>query len=188
MLCAPIGHAATVYLATDQTGAQTQIDVSHTSTWLLNATSDFDFGGGLFVMKAGNSATDLVTLTLYQGIDASGSVLASVTLNNTDFCAQVGTCGNFNYHQFLFTAPLSLFSGTSYFAALTSGAPDVQSQAYFIKSDTFFASDINESPINPSPFNGTASSTPEPASFVLLGAGLALLGAARYRRGTSSAK
>src|SRR5579863_2821409 len=74
------------YLATGQTGAQTQIDVSHTSTWELIPNIDFSFGGGLFQMKDGQTASDDVLLSLYQGTDATGTLLGTLTLSNTAFC------------------------------------------------------------------------------------------------------
>jgi hypothetical protein len=171
-------------LATDQTGGQTQIDVNHSSTWLLNPSFSFDLGGGLFVMKAGNSVATTVTFTLYQGTDTTGAVLTSTTFNSTQFCAQVGNCGTFAFHPFFFTTPVALAAGTNYFGALTSAAPDVQSQAYFIKSDSFFASDITGTPVVPSPFDAPSgpAPTPESSSLFLMSAGLGALGIMIRRR------
>src|SRR5213080_1044754 len=81
------------YLATGQTGAQTQIDVNHTSTWEMTPDINFAFGGGLFTMKDGSSSTDDVILSLYEGVDASGLLLESIDLTNSMFCGQVGNCG-----------------------------------------------------------------------------------------------
>jgi hypothetical protein len=164
------------YLATDQTGAQTQIDVNHTSAWLFVPNIDFSFGGGLFAMKAGSGAADDVTFALYQGTNATGTLLGSVVLTNTVFCAQVANCGQFNNHQFFFGVAIPVLTGTSYFATLTSPALDTQSTAYFIKSDNSFVSDVNGTPINPQPVGGVGVvSTPEPATFALIGLGLMAL-------------
>src|SRR6267154_6384294 len=76
------------YLTSGQTQAQTQIDVAHTSTWLLDPNVNFDFAGGLFTMKAGGSIADDITLSLYAGSDNSGTLLGSVTLTPLQFCAQ----------------------------------------------------------------------------------------------------
>jgi hypothetical protein len=176
MLFSSLSMGATYYLATDNTGAQTQIDVNHSSTWVLNVGTTFDLGGGLFSMKAGNSATDTVSFNLYSGSDATGTLLASVTLDNATFCAQAANCGTYVFHQF-FISPVTLLSGQTYYAALTSSAPDTQSQAYFIKSDTFFVSDENGTPVVPSPLGpGPVTETPEPSTVMLSGLGLVMLG------------
>ena len=178
-----LGSAAQIlYLSTGQTGAQTQIDIAHTSSWALDPNVDFSFAGGLFTMKAGGSQVDTITLSLYNGTDATGTLLGSVTLTSTAFCAQAA-CGQFNTHQFLFTTPIALTTGSNYFATLTSAAPNTQSQAYFIKSDNSFVSDINGTPITPSPINGTLSApTPEPTTMLLCGLALAGISFKRFAR------
>jgi hypothetical protein len=160
------------YLATDQTGAQTQIDTAHTSSWVFTPSTDFNFAGGLFQMKAGGSAIADLGFVLYQGADTTGTVLASVTLTETTFCAQVSNCGTFGFHQFFFSAAVPVLTGTQYFAQLTSGAVNTQSQAYFIKSDSSFVSDQNGTPITPSPIGALAVTAPEPSNMVLISLGL----------------
>jgi len=179
-----LGNAAPIYyLSTGQTGAQTQIDTAHTSSWLLDPNVDFSFAGGLFTMKAGGSVANPVTLSLYSGSDATGTLLASVTFTSTNFCLQAA-CGQFNTHQFLFTTPIALTAGSTYFATLTSSAPNTQSQAYFIKSDNSFVSDLNGTAITPSPIGGTTSSaTPEPTTMLLCGLALAGISFKRFARG-----
>jgi hypothetical protein len=177
-LAVQCGASPIYYLATDQTGAQTQIDLQHTSSWLMTPGINFDFAGGLFTMKDGSSSFDPLTLSLYRGTDASGSLIGSVNLTNATFCAQVGNCGQFASHPFLFVAPVPLVAGTTYFAALTSPAANVQSLAYFIKNDSFFISDQNGTAIQPQPVTfGTppASPTPEPRSLTLLAVGFGLV-------------
>jgi hypothetical protein len=167
------------YLATDQTGAQTQIDVAHTSTWVMTPNTTFDFAGGLLTMKAGGSATVVVTFSLYEGADNTGSLIGSVILTNAGFCGQVSNCSKFETHQFLFLSPIELTSGTTYFAALTSLAVDTQSQAYFIKDSTSFVSDVFLAPITPEPVD---FGVPEPGTIALMAIGLALL--YRHRPGS----
>jgi hypothetical protein len=187
ILAIPSAHGAAYFLATDQTGAQTQIDEAHTSAWTFSPNILFDMGGGIFEMKAGNSAAADVTLRLYQGADASGTLLATTVLTNTTFCAQVSNCGQFNPHQFFFAAPIALQVGTTYALILTSPAIDTQSTAYFIKDNNRFISDINGTAITPSPvtFGGpsTTETTPEPSAWILMLSGLALcLAYGRTRR------
>jgi hypothetical protein len=175
--------APVYYLTTDQTGGQTQIDVNHTSTWLLDPNTDFSFAGGFLTMKAGNNASTSVTLSLYEGTDDSGLLLGSVALTNSAFCSQVGNCGSFGSHAFLFGTPIALDSDVSYFAALTSNAPDVQSKAYFIKSTSFFMSDANGNAISPQPIGDLATTqAPEPATMGLFIVGLGLVTIPQIRR------
>jgi hypothetical protein len=176
--------AAPVYhLATDQSGGQTQIDINHTSTWLLEPNVDFFLGGGLFTMKAGNNASASVTLSLYEGNDATGPLLGSVALTNATFCSQAANCGSFAQHAFAFTNPMLLDSDQNYFAKLTSNAPDVQSKAYFIKSTSFFMSDVNGNAINPQPIGELAATeTPEPATMGLFVLGFSLIAIPPVRR------
>jgi len=108
---------------------------------LLTPNVSFDFAGGIFTMKAGSSTSATVSLTLYQGQDAGGTLLGTLTLTQSTFCGQVSNCGQFDVHRFDFITAVPLLSGTTYFATLTSSASDVQSQAYFIKNDSYFISD-----------------------------------------------
>ena len=168
-----------VYIATDHTGAQTQVDINHSSQWLLNPDSQYALGGGVFSMKDGESTTASITFSLFEGTDATGSLLATITLTHDDFCAPVNNCGQYALHLFAFATPVPLIEGTSYFANLTSGAPDVQSLSYFIK-DGFYLADVNGTPVVPQP-GVDVSSVPEPATFVLVGAFLIVLGSSALR-------
>jgi hypothetical protein len=179
-LLASLCSAAPVYyVATDQTGGQTQIDVNHSSSWLLEPNVDFSLAGGLLTMKAGNNASATLTFSLYEGSDATGPLLGSAILTNAIFCGQVGNCGSFNEHTFSFASPILLDSNLSYFARLTSTAPDVQSKAYFIKSGSFI-SDGNGKALIPQPIGDVA--TPEPATIGLFALGFGLMGVSRIRR------
>ena len=121
------------YVETGQTGAQTQIDTNHKSSFTIRASSEIDFYGGKFVMKAGSSASAPLTLTLYDSA-AKTNVLASITLTRAQFCAiHGGNCSSYDVTRFEFPSPIRLIAGRAYFAELTSPAPDTQSQAYFIK-------------------------------------------------------
>ena len=181
-----LGSAApNYYLATGHTGAQTQIDVNHTSKWIMKLNSNFDFAGGLFVMKDGSNSTANISLAIYQGLNANGTQLALLTLTHSLFCSApvyTGNCGSFGVHQFAFPTPISLTGGMTYYVELTSGAVDAQSQAYFIKNDSFFIADLNGTPITPEPVTFIPpASVPEPQSVALLGIGLTCLAILRRK-------
>src|SRR5687767_575412 len=114
----------TIY--TGQTGAQTQLDINHYSAWYISVKSGtVSLGGGNFQMKKGSASSAVVTLTVYRG-GPGGTVLASVSQPASAFT------GNFGTVLFTLSSPVSLNVGT-YYAALTSSANDVQSEAFFIK-------------------------------------------------------
>jgi hypothetical protein len=121
--------ALSYYVWTPNTGAQTQIDSTHTSEWWISATGTFDFQGGHLSMKSGSSATTNVSLALYRGVDATGTLLATVTLPASSFT------GSFTDTFFNYSAPVTFTPGT-YYVNLTSTAPSQQAKAFFIKGNT----------------------------------------------------
>src|SRR5262245_53057680 len=125
----PGGEArADLLWSTTHTGAQTQIDIDHTSAWTLTPLADIpNVPGGLFTIKRGSQTTDTIQFTLYQGVDNTGTLLRQVTLQPGDVTQ------SFSEIVFAWAPPITLMTGISYHAAVTSVAPDVQSQAYFIK-------------------------------------------------------
>ncbi len=64
-----------------------------TSAWVL---------AGSVTMKGGNNATAGVALSLYQGHDATGSLIDGLTFTSSAFALHTGTCGTSN------TTPLIL--------------------------------------------------------------------------------
>ena len=200
LLCCLTCNALPIYyLATGQTGAQTQIDVAHTSTWTLTPNISFDFGGGLITMKSGQSTNANVTLSLYQGSNSSGTLLRSTVLTNATFCAQVGNCSSYAFHAFSFGPAVSLLQNTTYFVSLTSPAVDTQSLAYFIKNDVYFISDAAGVEVVPSPaaFNVIVTpppppppptGVPEPQTLVMMATGIALMYTASRTRSKTAKK
>lgn len=60
-------QASVYYFSTDITGAQTQIDVNHTSMWTTIPGANIDILGGIFTIKAGSNAAADITFSLYTG-------------------------------------------------------------------------------------------------------------------------
>ena len=118
------------YIYTGQTGAQTQIDIAHTTTWNINVAGGTTLlmGGAKVTMKRGLATTATATFACYAGTTATGTPLASKTLQPSDFT------GSYQQITFAFSPQLTLQPG-SYICTMTSTAPDVQSKAYFIKGE-----------------------------------------------------
>lgn len=173
-----------------QAGAQTQIDLNHSSTWTFNLTGgSFDLGGGKLVMKDGSQTNSTITLAVWQGFVGNGSALASVTLTDAQFGANhVGNSQTFDTTTFLFSSPITLSAVNTYVVELSSGAPDSQNFAYFIKgggSGTFLDSSNNPPPdvtINGGTQTGGQVVAPEPTTLGLAGIGAALMCLGRVRR------
>lgn len=181
--------AVPYYFTTGQTGAQTQIDMNHTTSWSFTASSAWTLGGGRFTMKDGSATSATVALTLYEGGDATGTLLQQQSFTTAGFCAQHGgNCQNFTETAFDFATAYTFTTGRSYYLALTSTSVDAQSQAYFIKGlDSVTIASGGTVLAGQTFASGSAVTTPttpvvvpEPGSLAVLG--VAVLGAMRARR------
>lgn len=179
-------QSSTYYFSTDITGAQTQIDVNHTSMWVTTPGGNVDILGGIFTMKAGSSTSADITFSLYAGNltlaqVTSATALISKTLSYSQFAAQTANPGQFEFHAFDVATPSSpytLAGGQTYTAVLSSTAADVQSQAYFIKdSGLMYLRDPNNlsTAIDP-------AAVPEPSAAWLLLTGLGVWAVLRTRK------
>lgn len=152
--------SGTYYVTTGHTGAQTQIDIRHTTSWYITVYSGttLSFGGADLTMKRGSSTTVTATFTLMEG-GPGGAVLGTKSLTSASFTTSFASVA------FHFASPLSLAPGV-YYATLTSTAPDVQSQAYFIKgkSGSTLANSSNHQPLASEAILGIGAET---ANFII---------------------
>lgn len=171
------------FLRTGQSGAQTQIDATHSTTWAFSTgAAGFSLGGGEFEMKTGRNTAASISLTIYGGSDASGPPLSAISLTASGFCGlHGGNCQSYANVPFHFAtgAEYAFHPNSRYFIALTSTAPDTQSLAYFIKGAPNSAiTDAGGTVPDGLVFDGS-SSIGEPTGLLLLGVALAALGLAR---------
>jgi hypothetical protein len=161
------------YFSTGQSGAQTQIDTNHFSSWIVTPTNDITINGGIFTMKDGPKTIEPITFSLYLGslspteiAAGTNSPFSFITLSNMEFSAQVPQPQQYDWHPFDVVS-ITLTNGITYTASLTSAAPDNQSEAYFIKGN-----DVGVFITDP---------IPEPSTYALFGLG-ALVMVVAYRR------
>ena len=157
----PSSALAQYYVTTDITTAQTQIDAFHTTKVYLFVTSGtLDVGGANLTMKRGSNSTDNVTVTLYQDSTKATS-LGSYTRPATDFSQ--------SFSQLIFPISQSLNAkGTPYYLEVTSGALNVQSQAFFIKgTNSCTVADTNGNAASSASCNFSTPSDPSAANLAV---------------------
>ncbi len=108
---------AQAYLETGQTGAQTQIDVDHSTTIYIGAVASFTLGGANYVMKRGSASTADVNFTVYANSACTGVPLATVTNNAAAFDQ------NFAVVVFQISGNITLSPGVYCLLAEPSGLP-----------------------------------------------------------------
>ncbi|MEY4635293.1 MAG: hypothetical protein RJA55_1091, partial [Acidobacteriota bacterium] len=154
------GTAGHYYLFLDITGAQTQIDVEHTTSWNINVASGqtLQLYGGAFVMKKGADATADVVLTL-RNSGPGGSVIATKTRTSSAFT------GTFADVLFAFDTAQTLNPGR-YYVTLTSAASLSGAAQYFIKGAT--SPGLGDGVTDVPSSTATTAASPETQNFTLV--------------------
>ncbi|MEY3023730.1 MAG: hypothetical protein RJA16_556 [Planctomycetota bacterium] len=198
---ASAASATNIYVATNITGAQSQIDINHRSYWTFSTgASVANFTGGSFEMKRGQSAVGSVSFAVILGTyqdflnnynagtgaytnpsaGSLGSIIVQQSLDQTHF-------SNSSFQQTAFSGvTTTLAGGTTFTAVLWSSVPDTQSQAFFVKQGggNLFWADSAGSPVAVTGYTTGSNIVTQTSS--VPGAGLAAMAglglAARRRR------
>lgn len=199
-LAMPVGEAvaSSVYIATDQTGAQTFINRTDVSYWTFatNANAVTDFAGGFFEMKKGGGAGPTADVkfvviagdysTFQSSYDASTGVYSGSSVISASAAASSLT-GSFGTLT-LADTPVTLAANSTYTAVLFSAASGVGNDTFYVKNNgDLFWSDASGQQIAPTGYTAggdlvttSGGATAVPGTGVLALAGLGL--AARRRR------
>jgi len=153
VLISTIAQAATYYLYTPITGANTTFSAAVSSVWRFNVTTSFDFGGGSFTIKKGNGATDDPHFSLCTSIPAGytgGDPCPSgPSLVATASIARSTVTSSYTLWPIRFSAPITLSAGQTYYGVLWSGTQSIGSKQYFVKgANSTFVGDSAQVPIS----------------------------------------
>ena len=171
--------ASPFYVTTGQAGGAFSIDAGETHVWTIAPQgTQTEFGGGIFVMKRGANISAGITLALYED---TGTLLASVVYPNSGFVGQ-----DFEQINMVLAAAFPVNQSSVYEVRLTGGDGISLGGAdqYFIQGDT---ATLTLDTSDPEDIVLIALSTPEPASALLLVAGVLGLGIASRRAPRSAA-
>ncbi|MDX2035043.1 MAG: PEP-CTERM sorting domain-containing protein [Isosphaeraceae bacterium] len=165
--------------STDQTGANTQIDIDHTTIYNFYVLPGQSVTGilGDFTIKRGSKTTEPITFSLWSGVDGLGTRLASISLAASSVSQ--------SYESRIFDLdPLGAPLGPgSYSVQLSSMTGDQGSRQYFFKGGRFQSSDpAAVSTVPPPSGGGTPPAVPEPSTVLSAALGsVAALALARRR-------
>ena len=188
------------YLITGQANANTTIDVGHEMEWSapsltpscfvancstypitqFDSTFDWLLGGGSFMVKAGNSPTDDITLRLWEG--NVGGTLASPTgtLLQSAVVLSSSVSGSYAATDFVFPTPVTIQSGHHYVLTLTSGTGQPGNEQYFVKGIDVLA--MQDSLSGTGQILTDPTGAPEPSTWTMMVAGGALVLTSRLKR------
>jgi hypothetical protein len=198
------------YLITGQANANTTIDSGHEMEWYapsltpsclvttcttspitqFDAAFDWSLGGGSFTMKVGNSPTDGITLTLWDGTvggtlaSPTGTMVASKTLPSSS------VPGSYTAVDIVFDTPALIQTGHHYVLTLTSHTGQPGSEQYFIKGmDVLGIQDSLSGTGNPlsDSAGGVGDQAPEPSTWAMMAGGVALVLVSRVKRSRPTA-
>lgn len=122
---------ADISFQTDQSGANSEICSTASSTFNFSVSSAYTATYASFVMKRGSGSTGSVTVAIYNGANASGSVVASVSTAAAAFSQTYTTM------TFTFPANTNLTANATYSLKISSATACGGSNAYFIKAGSF---------------------------------------------------
>lgn len=122
---------ATIYFTTDQSGANTEVCTTASSAFNFSAASDHTAAYASLVVKRGSGTTAGLTVAIYNGANASGSVVATVTVPAASISQTYGAV------QFDFPANTVLAANQTYSLKVSSTTSCGGSNAYFFKAGNF---------------------------------------------------
>ena len=117
------------------------------------------FGGGKFDIKKGSRTSDTISLKLYQN-NSAGTLLATKTVSASSVTQ------SFTSVDFSLSSTVTLTAGT-YYATVTSAAPDTANEQYFIKGQTDALIALSDGTTQLSAAIASASATPAASNLTL---------------------